>query len=377
MKEIQQRPIQSYVFAGILVLLLLAVFRLFTPFFTPLLWSILLYIIFSPLHHRLIKTFDHKTLKGKILCRLWAGVFTLGTLVLIIFPLSFILRLFFLQIQEMVRHLLNFLNERPYYIHELLERVSGFISDVSAEQSVITANDIEEQIVIFLVNIMQNAVAQSTNIFQNIGSFAFNILIMMFSMFFFYVDGPYLSQLVWKAVPIKKEYISTLTNKFKDITRNLFLGYIIVALLQSIVALIIFNIFNIRGSLVLAAITFILVFIPMFGATIIYIPIAIVMIVSGRIAAGIIFLIVSIIFISGIDNILRPFFLKDRIQLHPLIIFFAILGGLFVFGFNGFVLGPVLVILFLTVLDLFLTEHKLSNQSNKENNVKKEKQEPE
>jgi predicted PurR-regulated permease PerM len=64
------------------------------------------------------------------------------------------------------------------------------------------------------------------------------------------------------------------------------------------------------------------------------------------------------IVISTLDNLLRPFFLRDRIQLHPLIIFFAILGGISTFGFNGIILGPMVVILFLTVLDLFLTEHQ-------------------
>jgi predicted PurR-regulated permease PerM len=54
-------------------------------------------------------------------------------------------------------------------------------------------------------------------------------------------------------------------------------------------------------------------------------------------------------------------FLRDRIQLHPLIIFFAILGGVTAFGFNGLILGPMIVILFLTVLDLFLTEHKMED----------------
>ena len=366
MKETQQRPIQSYIFAGILILLLLAVFRLFAPFFTPLLWSILLYIIFSPLHRRLTKSLDSKTLKGKFLHKVWAGVFTLGTVVLIILPVLFIFRLFFLQMQELGRHLLNFISERPDFIQELLNTISNFIIGISAEQFVVTADDIEEQIRLFIINITQNMIYRSTNIFQNIGGFVLNILIMIFSLVFFYIDGPYLSQLVWKAVPIKKEYINTLANKLKSITRNLFLGYIIVALLQSVVAFIIFSIFNIKGSLVLSAITFILVFIPMFGAAIVYIPITVIIILDGRIVTGVIFLIVSIVFLSGIDNVLRPFFLKDRIQLHPLVIFFAILGGLFVFGFNGFILGPVFVILFLTVLDMFLTEHKINNPESQE-----------
>ena len=367
----QHRSIQSYVFAGILVLLLLAVFRLFAPFFTALLWSTLQYIIFSPLHRRLIKNLNFNTLKGKVLRNLWAGVFTVGTMVIIIIPLLFAVRIFYRQILELGRGVLGFLNERPDYVHELFEKVSGFISDISAEQLHITASDLEAQIVSFLTGELQNIASQSRNIIQTAGSFLFTIMLMTFSMFFFYVDGPYLFRLVLKAVPIKREYISTLTKKFLDITRNLFLGYILVALLQSVVAYIIFTIFGVKGSLVLSVLTFMIVFIPMFGGTIIYIPIGVAMIIGGNVGKGILFLIVSIIFISGIDNVLRPFFLKDRIQLHPLIIFFAILGGLFVFGFNGFILGPVFVILFLTVLDLFLTEHKIDSPE------QQEKQEPE
>jgi predicted PurR-regulated permease PerM len=188
------------------------------------------------------------------------------------------------------------------------------------------------------------------------------MLLLSFSVFFFYVDGPYLARLVLHAIPIKSEYISALTGKFMDITRNLFLGYIIVAALQSLIAYIVYTIFGVKGSLVLAVLTFILVFIPLVGATVVWVPIGIIKIVSGDIAGGLLFMLISAVFVSGTDNILRPFFLKDRIQLHPLIILFAILGGLMAFGFNGFILGPVVVIFFLTVLDLFLTEHKIGSQ---------------
>jgi predicted PurR-regulated permease PerM len=172
--------------------------------------------------------------------------------------------------------------------------------------------------------------------------------------------------LVQNAILIRKDYFTALASKFTETTRTLFLGYIIVALIQSALAFIVFAIFGVDGALVLAVIIFVVVFIPMLGAAIVYLPLTIVKIASGDIAGGIIFFAVSAIFISGADNILRPYFLKDRIQLHPLIIFFAILGGLAVFGFNGLILGPTLVILFLTVLDLFLAEHKIKKQRPKE-----------
>jgi predicted PurR-regulated permease PerM len=355
-------PVQSYVFGAILIFLFIMVCRLLAPFFTALLWSVLLYIMFSPLHRRLIKNLNFDTIKGKILRNVWAAVFTLGTIVLILIPLSLVISIFFRQIVELGRYAHELLNERPEYLRDIFEKISAFINEISGGMVNMTADNIELQIRAAISNQVQNAVYLSSNIARNIGGFSLTMLLMMFSLFFFYIDGPYLSQLVLRAIPIRKEYISALTTKFIDITRNLFFGYIIVALLQSVVAFVIYTIFGVKGSLVLSVLTFIIVFIPMFGAAIIYIPLTVLMIASGNIAGGILFLIISLIFISGIDNVLRPIFLRDRIHLHPLIIFFAILGGLFVFGFNGFILGPVLVILFLTVLDLFLTEHKIDQK---------------
>jgi predicted PurR-regulated permease PerM len=84
-------------------------------------------------------------------------------------------------------------------------------------------------------------------------------------------------------------------------------------------------------------------------------------ILTGNLLEGILVILVSSALISSIENILRPLILRDRIQLHPLIIFFSILGGINVFGINGIIIGPMAMIIFLTVFDLFLTEHKLEN----------------
>ena len=359
--NILNRPIQSYVLGAILILLLLAVLRLLAPLFTPLLWAILLYIILSPLHRRLVRNLDFNTLKGKILRSFWAAVFTLGTVIIILIPISLVISIFFQQIMDMARSARELLNEQPEYLHDLFDKIAVFLRDISAGQLTITAEDIDQQIRTYLTTELQQVVYLSSNIVRNVGGFSLNMLLLAFSVFFFYVDGPYLARLVLHAIPIKSEYVSALTSKFMDITRNLFLGYIIVAALQSLIAYFVYVIFGIKGSLVLAVLTFILVFIPLVGATLIWVPIGVIKIAGGDIAGGLLFMLISAVFISGTDNILRPFFLKDRIQLHPLIILFAILGGLLAFGFNGFILGPVIVIFFLTVLDLFLTEYKIGS----------------
>jgi predicted PurR-regulated permease PerM len=206
---------------------------------------------------------------------------------------------------------------------------------------------------------LQNLLSMSSTVARNVSGFVVGLVLMVFSLFFFYVDGPYLSRLFLHAIPIRKEYITALTGKFMDITRNLFFGYILVALIQAVMAYIIFALFHVRGALVFAGLTFICVFIPMIGGGLVWLPLGIARILGGNAWGGIFFLFVAGFFISTLDNFLRPMFLKDRIQLHPLIIFFAILGGVSAFGFNGLILGPIVVIFFLTVLDLFLTEHKI------------------
>jgi len=148
--SVQQRNIQSYIFGAILILLFIAMLRLFAPIFTVLLWSTLLYIILSPLHRRVIRNLNFETVKGKILRNVWAAVFTMGTILIILFPLSFVISIFIMQILEMVRYLLDLLSERPEYLRDIFEKLSSLIRDVSAGQIQITADDIRQQIINFL-----------------------------------------------------------------------------------------------------------------------------------------------------------------------------------------------------------------------------------
>ncbi|MDR3139625.1 MAG: AI-2E family transporter, partial [Treponema sp.] len=356
------RPVQNVVFGAILLLLFIAVCRLFSPFFTVLLWSILLYILLSPLHNRIVKKLDVATTRGMILKNLWAVLFALGTVILIILPVFFVAVQFFKQIIEFIHLAREVFTNRPGILQDIFQSIAVFIEDITANQVSISGDDIQRRIVVLLTSSLQNLVVISSDVARHVGTFVVGLFLMIFCLFFFYMDGSDLSHLVLRAIPIRKEYLSALVGKFKDITRNLFFGYIMVILVQAVMAFIIFSIFGIKGALVLAVLTLIAVSIPIFGGGLVWLPIGIVKIVNGEFLSGIVFIIVSGFFISTLDNFLRPLLLRDRLQLHPLIIFLAILGGVSTLGFNGLVLGPIVVIIFLTVLDLFLTEHKIEEQ---------------
>jgi predicted PurR-regulated permease PerM len=348
--------VQMYVLRGILVLLFIAVCRLFAPFFTVFLWSVLFYVILSPLHRLVIKKLDFNTLRGKVLRSIWAAVFALGTAVLILMPLFFLAIRFIRQIIDLVRKTANALNSRPAALHDFLGALTDWIRDFTLGQIELSAEQMNAQILSLFNSALQHFVQMSSSIVFNVGFFFLSLALMIFCLYFFYLDGSYLARLLLRSIPIRKEHLSALSGKFLDITRNLFFGYIIVAVIQAALAFVIFLLFRIEGALVFAGLTFFCVFVPIFGGSLVWIPMGVVMFLNGRTGEAVLFMLVSMVFISALDNFLRPWFLKTRIRLHPLVIFFAILGGISVFGFNGLLLGPLLVILFLTVLDLFLAE---------------------
>jgi predicted PurR-regulated permease PerM len=354
--------IQNYVFGVILILLFVLVCRLLAPFFTVLLWSCMFYVMLNPLYRKIVKNLNSPKRRDAVIKQLLAAGFAIGSVILILVPLVFVSSQFFRQIVELIKLVRDTFTSNPAILTDIFTYASELIEDLSAGQITIDPISIQRQIITILTSSLQNLLQLSSNIAMNIGNFLFSLVLMVFSLFFFYMDGSYLSSLFLHAIPIRKEYLTALVLKFSDIIRNLVFGYIMVALVQGFMGFIIFTGFQVKGALVFAVLTFICVFIPMVGGSLVWFPLGLLRVINGDIAGGVIFWIVSGIFISLLDNFVRPMFLQDRIQLHPLIIFFSILGGLSVFGVNGLILGPMLVILFLTVLDLFLTEHKMTDK---------------
>jgi predicted PurR-regulated permease PerM len=358
----KSRNIQNIVFGAILIVLFILVCRLFAPFLSVLLWSILFYILLKPLHQKCIARFSRTTFKGKFCINTLSAIFSICTVILILIPLSFVGLQLFQQVSDLIRQVLDYSASHSLSYGSFLEYVSRIIRELSSGQIVINADQIRSQIQGYLNSGLQNLVRLSGHGARNLGSFLVSLVFMIFSLFFLFVDGAYLSQMVLHIFPIRKEYIDTLVSKFKEIIQKLVLGYIIVALAEAVTAFIIFSIFNISGALVFASLVFFAAFIPLFGPSIVWFPLGALRIINGDMWGGIILMIVSGVFISSIDTFFRPFIFRDRIHLHPLIIFFAILGGIGVFGFNGIILGPMIVIIFLTVFDLFVSEHKLEQK---------------
>jgi len=95
-------------------------------------------------------------------------------------------------------------------------------------------------------------------------------------------------------------------------------------------------------------------FIPMGGTALIWVPAAILLFVQGSFLKGIILLGLGVLGIGMVDNLLRPFFISSKTNIHPLLLFFAVLGGIQAFGLIGLVIGPLIATLCLTLIEIYI-----------------------
>lgn len=364
LKNYDTSKIQTWVFGGILAGLFLLVCRLFTPFATILLWSVLLFIIVEPLHYRIAHRLDVRTKRGRALRSVTAALFAVGTMVVVLVPLGFVCSRAYLQLLDVFdsikEHIqLDIGTSGRSIVFVFCEQISMLIKTITAGELFFEPEELYARVVNLIEANVYSVVNYSGAILRGVGMFIVSAALIVFCLFFYFLDGIYLAHLIKRVVPIKQIYITTIIDKFKEITRNLVFGYLIVALIQALIVFVIFVIFKVKGALLFACLSFICVFIPVIGAALVWLPLGLVQMAAGAAVQGIVFMLLCFLCTSMLDNILRPFFLQNRLQLHPLVIFFSILGGIALFKFNGFILGPMIVVLFLTVLELFFKEHNI------------------
>lgn len=353
--------LQNIFIFGILAILLTLIIFMLRPFATVILWTILLYILIRPFHQKAIKKLK-QTKHLRIKKHFLAGSFAIGTLLLIIIPLILLIVLLTNQCLDFLKMLENYITSHPdIFNSELFLNLTSFLEKFGIKLQSFDASQITSTLVQMIQSYSSKIFDIGKTILSTTSTFFLNLVFIVFALYFCFLDGAYLANLLKKAIPIDPNYMKVLSHKFSDIIKNLFSGYILVALFQGIMAFIIMLIFKVPGALLFSFILMITTFVPIFGAAIVWLPIGIVICFTQSLVKGIAFLIISAICISFLDNFLRPLFLKDRINVHPLVIFFAILGGVKFFGLNGLILGPLVVILFFTVLDLIITNKSDSN----------------
>ncbi|OHD23077.1 MAG: hypothetical protein A2Y38_15050 [Spirochaetes bacterium GWB1_59_5] len=345
--------VQGYLFLLLYAFLFIIVGKLFQPFLSVLVWAGVAYAITQPLYTKLA-ILRNGTERPAWFRSLLAGILALAVLVMIVGPMILIAFVLLGQLND-----LSLIIGDAYQRYQGLLRGSGLtvLSDRLLEMTGgvvdISSVNLAEQTVKAIQGLGEHVVGVTGLVLRNATSMIAGLAIFTFTLFFFYVDGRHLMKVFVDAMPIRNELSAFFLKKFRDTGRDLVLGYFVVGLFQGAMAFIVFLIMGVTSPLLLGLLTTIASFIPMVGSSLVWIPVVLAKVLSGDTTGALILFALSAFFISTLDNLLRPLFLKSRIKMHPLLIFFSIIGGLQLFGFNGLLLGPLLLVLFFTAVDIF------------------------
>ena len=192
-----------------------------------------------------------------------------------------------------------------------------------------------------------------TDLFSFALSFLVSLIIVIFTVFYLLENGGSLKNTFVRALPLKACYKVKLVNRFKSTIDAVVKGSVVTALMQGALGALVFFILGIPLALFWGMVMVVLSFIPAVGPTIIWLPAALILFLTGSYVKGIVMVVFGFVVLGYIDNVLKPKMIGDKIKLSSFSILLGVLGGLELFGIIGLFLGPVVIALLVTFKDIY------------------------
>jgi predicted PurR-regulated permease PerM len=332
-------------FVALVAVLLVALYvcwLMFQPFLNVLMWAAVLAVVFYPMHRRIRAETRRPTLA--------AALSTLLVVLFILLPVTFITVAVVRELTQLAQsfqapdHSWNV--PTPPFVTWLLERVGQYV-DVTIDRASASK---------FLAERIQTwgaALAASTLMVVGgaVGAIT-QMLLVIFTLFYFFRDGERIRQATYEMVPLERVQWQDIISRTKDVIAATVYGVLAIAAIQGTLGTFIFWALGLPSPLLWGVVMFFLSMIPMAGAFLVWVPAAIYLALTGAITQSVILVVWGVLVIGGIDNILSPRLVGKRARLHELLIFFAVLGGLQVFGVLGLILGPVAVAMTLALIEM-------------------------
>jgi len=329
-----------HIFFLVLVLLVSAAFvGLIGEFMMGIFWAVILTILFHNMYDRL-------TLRLKGRTNLAAALTMLFILLIVILPVLFIGS--------------SLVSESIYYYDKVESGeidLQGTIEEIRTsipmnlevlERYGLDLDKAKDGLNEIITNGSQMAASQALTFTQNFFMFFLQFAIMLYVLFFFLRDGKQLIEGIIWVLPIGDDKERALFRRFESVARATVKGSLLVATLQGVIGGILFWAVGIPAAMLWGVVMIFLSLLPI-GSTIVWLPAALILIFQGAIGKGVAILIVGSLVIGLADNILRPRLVGQDTKMPDYLILLATLGGISWFGISGFVIGPIIAALFITV----------------------------
>ncbi len=338
--------LQAKTFILLLAIVTIAFGWILMPFFGAIFWGAILAILFAPFHRRV----QAKLGKRPVL----AALTTLGCcLVLVILPITLIAvsltqegTALYQKVESgdinVATSLRNVFTALPPWVHSILDRFG--MNSFASLQAWLT-----------------NAAAQGSKFMathvlsfgKNAFDFIVSFFVMLYLLFFLLLDGRALAGRIQQAIPLSSLHKQMLFEKFTTVIRATVKGNFLVAATQGALGGLAFWYLDLQGPILWAVVMAFLSLLPAVGAALVWAPVALYLIATGELWQGVALIAFGVIVIGLVDNILRPLLVGKDIKMPDYLVLISTIGGMAIFGLNGFVIGPVIAAMFIALWDIF------------------------
>lgn len=343
----QIKNLNTYFFFLILMGITGATFFLFQPFLTAIIMAAVLAATFHTPYQYLVKKTKHKHTSSLLTCLL--------VLFVIVLPVVAVTGLVANEANGAYQRIIA---EDNFYQNHIVNYLDIFKNSKFSKSINLDNFFDQNQINKSVEQISSGVLAFFQAVYQNVVGAVIWIFVMFFTLYYFLVESKTIISKIMYLSPLKDEYEAVLTQKFSSMVRATLKGTLIVGVVQGLLGGMMFAIAGVPSFVIWGIIMIVLSIIPAIGSGLVWLPVGLIMIFTGNVWQGIFILVFGSIVISFIDNILRPKLVGGDTAIHPLLVFFATLGGIISFGIMGFIIGPVIMALFLALWEIYGKEFK-------------------
>lgn len=311
------------------------------PFLGVVAWAIVLVIVFYPVHTRLAHKIRRPGLRALLSC--------LMVVLIIVLPLIVLTTLIAQELAQVIPNL-------PSQISHLLNSPTsplGRVSDWLQTRFGIDTVNSKAFVVDHLKQSSDWLLGSSVNFLRSLAGGIVRAFFVLFTMYYLFKDGDKIVDKLPAALPLGRKQSEAIIMRTKEVVSASVYGVVAIAAIQGFLGGIAFWILGIPSPLLWAVLMGFVCMIPLAGSFLVWAPLAIYLMITGHWTKAIILIVWGALVISTVDNLLRPKLVGGQTKLHELLVFFAVLGGISVFGLLGIVLGPVVLAITLGLLRTF------------------------
>ncbi|MBB4820887.1 putative PurR-regulated permease PerM [Pseudomonas alcaligenes] len=344
-------PLEVRTLILLLVLVTLAFGWILLPFYGAVFWAVVLAVVFSPLQRRLALRMGGR---GNL-----SALITLSVCLLVaILPVFCIAALLVQQGADIYQRLDSGELDVGVYVARVREVLPAVLQHQLDRFGLNDFDGLRDRIVSGAMQGSQFIATQAFSIGQDTFQVVIGFFLMLYLLFFFLRDGLDIVRGIRMAVPLADHHKRRLQIKFTRVVRATVKGNVVVAAIQGTLGGLIFWVLDIPSALLWGVLMAFLSLLPAVGSGIIWAPVAAYLLLSGNTWQGVVLAVFGVLVIGMVDNVLRPILVGKDTRMPDYLVLLSTLGGLSLFGLNGFVIGPLIAALFMASWDLFTSTRK-------------------